>query len=113
MHPGGQDSEELLRNLHLAPYAKPVVSLVDDFPMVQKHKGWQFGYISDNTTRRMTCAPSLRHSGAGAGFCVGSHPDIICCCFPHQGVIAQAALCLSWLEHSLVILEPFTLEASA
>lgn len=50
-----QDSEELLRNLHLAPYAKPIVSLVDDFPMVQKHKGWQFGFMSDNTTRRMTC----------------------------------------------------------
>ena len=59
-NPGEQDSEELLRNLHLAPYAKPVVSLVDDFPMVQKHKGWQFGYISDNTTRRMTCARLLR-----------------------------------------------------
>ncbi len=51
-----QDSEELLRNLHLAPYAKPMVSLVDDFPVVQKHKGWQFGYMADNTTKRMTCA---------------------------------------------------------
>ena len=51
-----QDSEELLRNLHLAPYAKPIVSLVDDFPMVQRHKGWQFGYLASNATRRMTCA---------------------------------------------------------
>lgn len=49
-----QDSEELLRNLHLAPYAKPIVSLVDDFPMVQRHKGWQFGYLASNATRRMT-----------------------------------------------------------
>ena len=49
-----QDSEELLRNLHLAPYAKPIVSLIDDFPMVQRHKGWQFGYLQGNTTRRMT-----------------------------------------------------------
>ena len=54
-----QDSEELLRNLHLAPYAKPIVSLIDDFPIVQRHKGWQFGYLTDNTTRRMTCAPQL------------------------------------------------------
>ncbi len=54
-----QDSEELLRNLHLAPYAKPIVSLVDDFPMVQRHKGWQFGYLASNATRRMTCAPFL------------------------------------------------------
>ena len=38
------DSEELLRNLHLAPYLKPVVSLIDDFPQQQRHKGWQFGY---------------------------------------------------------------------
>lgn len=51
-----QDSEELLRNLHLAPYAKPIVSLVDDFPMVQRHKGWQFGFLAGNTTRQMTCA---------------------------------------------------------
>ena len=51
-----QDSEELLRNLHLAPYAKPIVSLVDDFPMVQRHKGWQFGYLASNATHRMTCA---------------------------------------------------------
>ena len=49
-----QDSEELLRNLHLAPYAKPIVSLIDDFPMVQRHKGWQFGYLQGNTARRMT-----------------------------------------------------------
>ena len=58
---GAQDSEELLRNLHLAPYAKPIVSLVDDFPMVQRHKGWQFGYLASNATRRMTCAtvPSI------------------------------------------------------
>jgi hypothetical protein len=32
------------------------VSLVDDFPMVQRHKGWQFGYLASNATRRMTCA---------------------------------------------------------
>jgi len=49
-----QDSEELLRNLHLAPYAKPIVSLIDDFPMVQRHKGWQFGFLQGNATRRMT-----------------------------------------------------------
>lgn len=49
-----QDSEELLRNLHLAPYAKPIVSLIDDFPVVQHHKGWQFGYLQGNATRRMT-----------------------------------------------------------
>ena len=53
-----QDSEELLRNLHLAPYAKPIVSLIDDFPMVQRHKGWQFGFLQGNATRKMTCAPS-------------------------------------------------------
>ena len=52
-----QDSEELLRNLHLAPYAKPIVSLIDDFPMVQRHKGWQFGFLQGNATRKMTCAP--------------------------------------------------------
>ncbi len=51
-----QDSEELLRNLHLAPYAKPIVSLIDDFPMVQRHKGWQFGFLQGNATRKMTCA---------------------------------------------------------
>ena len=40
------DSEELLRNLHMAPYLKPVVSLIDDFPQQQRHKGWQFGYVT-------------------------------------------------------------------
>ena len=40
------DSEELLRNLHMAPYLKPVVSLIDDFPQQQRHKGWQFGYAT-------------------------------------------------------------------
>ena len=44
-----RDSEELLRNLHVAPYSKPMVSLVDDFPMHQKHKGWQFGYTTNVT----------------------------------------------------------------
>ena len=44
------DSEELLRNLHLAPYSKPVVSLIDDFPLQQRHKGWQFGYATSNTS---------------------------------------------------------------
>ena len=36
-----------------------MVSLVDDFPVVQKHKGWQFGYVANNATRHMTCAPLL------------------------------------------------------
>jgi hypothetical protein len=53
-----KDSEELLRNLHLAPYAKPIVSLVNDFPMAQKHKGWQFGYVDSNSTRKMTYGPT-------------------------------------------------------
>ena len=44
------DSEELLRNLHLAPYSKPVVSLIDDFPLQQRHKGWQFGYATSNSS---------------------------------------------------------------
>lgn len=45
------DAEELLRNLHLAPYLKPVVSLIDDFPTHQRHKGWQFGYLAGQTVK--------------------------------------------------------------
>ncbi|KAK9805857.1 hypothetical protein WJX73_008965 [Symbiochloris irregularis] len=45
-----RDAEELLRNLHLAPFSKPMVSLIDDFPVQQKHKGWQFGYLTSNTS---------------------------------------------------------------
>ena len=43
-----RDAEELLRNLHLAPFSKPLVSLIDDFPVQQKHKGWQIGYLTGN-----------------------------------------------------------------
>ena len=52
------DSEELLRNLHMAPYLKPVVSLIDDFPQQQRHKGWQFGYATakDNYDKVICCA---------------------------------------------------------
>ena len=49
-----KDSEELLRNLHLAPYMKPIVSLIDDFPTHQKHKGWQFGYLVNDTSRQVS-----------------------------------------------------------
>lgn len=48
-----KDSEELLRNLHLAPYLKPVVSLIDDFPTHQRHKGWQFGYLVNDTAKQV------------------------------------------------------------
>ena len=48
-----KDAEELLRNLHLAPYLKPVVSLIDDFPTHQKHKGWQFGYLINDTSKQV------------------------------------------------------------
>ena len=51
-----RDAEELLRNLHLAPFSKPMVSLIDDFPVQQKHKGWQFGYLASNTSSQV-CAP--------------------------------------------------------
>ena len=47
-----RDSEELLRNLHLAPYLKPMVSLIDDFPTHQRHKGWQFGYLVNDTSKQ-------------------------------------------------------------
>jgi len=48
-----KDSEELLRNLHLAPYLKPIVSLIDDFPTHQRHKGWQFGYLVNDTSKQV------------------------------------------------------------
>ena len=48
-----KDSEELLRNLHLAPYLKPMVSLIDDFPTHQRHKGWQFGYLVNDTSKQV------------------------------------------------------------
>lgn len=48
-----RDAEELLRNLHLAPFSKPLVSLIDDFPVQQKHKGWQFGYLTSNTSSQV------------------------------------------------------------
>lgn len=48
-----KDSEELLRNLHMAPYMKPIVSLIDDFPMYQRHKGWQFGYLINDTSKQV------------------------------------------------------------
>ena len=48
-----KDSEELLRNLHMAPYTKPIVSLIDDFPIYQRHKGWQFGYLINDTAKQV------------------------------------------------------------
>ena len=48
-----KDSEELLRNLHMAPYTKPIVSLIDDFPIHQRHKGWQFGYLINDTAKQV------------------------------------------------------------
>ena len=45
-----RDAEELLRNLHVAPFAKPQASIIDDFPMHQGHKGWQFGYLAGNSS---------------------------------------------------------------
>lgn len=40
------DSEELLRNIYVAPYTKPMASFVDDLPMRQRHLGWQVGYYA-------------------------------------------------------------------
>ena len=48
-----KDSEELLRNLHMAPYTKPILSLIDDFPIYQRHKGWQFGYLINDTSKQV------------------------------------------------------------
>ena len=31
----------MMVNLHLAPFPRPVSSLVDDFPTEQGHKGWE------------------------------------------------------------------------
>ena len=67
-----KDSEELLRNLHLAPYLKPMVSLIDDFPIHQRHKGWQFGYLVNDTAKQVglhldtgiICAECAPESGA-------------------------------------------------
>lgn len=32
---------QVLNNLHLAPFPRPVSSLVADYPLEQGHKGWQ------------------------------------------------------------------------
>lgn len=43
-----RDSEELLRQIYVAPLPRPLASLNADAPTHQKHQGWQFGYV-DNT----------------------------------------------------------------
>ncbi|KAK9808906.1 hypothetical protein WJX72_006158 [[Myrmecia] bisecta] len=40
------DAEDLLRNLHMAPWPKPLASLRQDFLDYQGHRGWQF-YFTD------------------------------------------------------------------
>ena len=32
---------QVMVNLHLAPFPKPISSLADDYPLEQNHKGWQ------------------------------------------------------------------------
>lgn len=32
---------QVMVNLHLAPFPRPVSSLVADYPLEQGHKGWQ------------------------------------------------------------------------
>ncbi|KAK9907269.1 hypothetical protein WJX75_000339 [Coccomyxa subellipsoidea] len=44
------DPEEVMTNLHLAPFPRPVSSLVADYPLEQGHKGWQVGYRAANSS---------------------------------------------------------------
>ncbi|CAL8462880.1 g2414 [Coccomyxa elongata] len=44
------DPEEVMVNLHLAPFPRPVSSLVADYPLEQGHKGWQVGYRAVNSS---------------------------------------------------------------
>ncbi|KAK9821580.1 hypothetical protein WJX81_008053 [Elliptochloris bilobata] len=40
------DAEEVMNSLHLAPFPRPLASLVDDYPPEQGHKGWLVGFVS-------------------------------------------------------------------
>lgn len=41
------DAEEILDNLHLAPFPHPTASLVTDFPTVRGHMGWHVRALLD------------------------------------------------------------------
>eukprot|EP00884_Botryococcus_braunii_P014758 jgi/Botrbrau1/23283/Bobra.0102s0026.1 len=42
------DADEIMDNLHLAPFPRPAASLISDFPTVAGHMGWHIGYITSN-----------------------------------------------------------------
>lgn len=80
-----RDAEELLRNLHLAPFSKPLVSLIDDFPVQQKHKGWQFGYLTSNTSSQV-CGCEVTGSSITAADS-----------FPHHCMVLEPRACIECL----------------
>ena len=41
-----KDAQEMMRNLHVAPWPRPVASLRHDFYKEQGHRGWQYMYMT-------------------------------------------------------------------
>jgi hypothetical protein len=68
---------QVMTNLHLAPFPRPVSSLVADYPLEQGHKGWQ---VRCHPNSSPTTFPGLPYATPSYPLLTRAptHPDALC-----------------------------------